>query len=206
MPDQPLFPNIPNSQPSFPTTPPDFPSQSGNETVTVEVAPSVPNLDNTIITVDGSPLTEYTCQVSYEEITGLYGSPVAGPIGTPADVVRLHAPMMLKHLDFTARRIGAKPLMPSTNTGNANDCLLRKVVSACFPGGMVSGEQVWTVTGRYTFLMRLPAASTDVLPIGSAPNDLTSPSQNVLTPSDFSDTLHGPAQPPNGAPATPINF
>ena len=74
------------------------------------------------------------------------------------------------------------------------------------PGGLISGEQVWTVEGEYEYIMRLPAAVTDNLPIGSGPYDLTPSVQNSITPQDFSATLHGAVLPPAGAPNTPINF
>jgi hypothetical protein len=174
--------------------------------VTVDIVSDLPPWPEST-NPDDATYTEYDCAVNYIEDTGLEASPVAGPYGTPCDVVRLHGGRTYKLITWVTRRVGAKPVSPSTDTGSGNDVLLKRNVGAAFPGMLGSGEELWTVWGAYLYLMRVPPGPNDPLPIGSMPFDTVPGLNRYLQPGvDFSPTLHGPVTPPSGSLSEKLTF
>jgi hypothetical protein len=118
--------------------------------------------------------------------------PVAGPDGTPCEIVKLHAKMCFKRVPFHLQRVGNKPDIPSANTSNPNEILIRKGIAPNAPGIMApQQEQVWTVDGVYEYVMRVPLAESDPIPCGSLTFDPTSPNANVFIAGDFSTSYFG---------------
>jgi hypothetical protein len=171
----------------------------------IRTVPALPDVPNPAA-VAQAPYTEYAITPQLVWNYGLVAQPVAGPPGTPCKVVRLHAPFCTKVVTWVARRVGAKPVCPSPDTGSADEVLIGKSISPPAPGTLVDGSQVWTVQGTYWYALQVPPSETDPLMAGATPADGGGPTANVLYPSDFSRNLIAPVPGVSGSVPPAVNY
>src|SRR4051812_30135151 len=67
--------------------------------------------------------TDYKVDVKYVWSPGVMQMPVAGPDGTPARVVKKHAMVCKKIVDWTAERFNTWPVLPHWDSGSTNEVL-----------------------------------------------------------------------------------
>ena len=121
--------------------------------------------------------------------------------------MRLHGGAQFKLVTWFCRRIGAKPVLPSSNTQSANEVLINDVVVPGAPGTLPDGTPVFAFSGAYLYALRVPLTESDVLTAGTTPISPLDSLQTAVLPSDWSVTLIGPAWTPAGATGlSPITF
>lgn len=147
------------------------------------------------------PYDEFTQQVDYTVDEGLLQVPVAGPAGTPCEIVRLHGGKGQRTLSFAAQRTGALPELPTPVPQSANEVLAGLNIKPAVPSLMADGNAVTRVEGQYVHFLLTPLDHTKILPMGSAPYDTNTGSTYLLTPNYF--TVHGVPVTPKNPPQTP---
>lgn len=130
--------------------------------------------------------------------TGLKANPVTGPVGTPADVVRLHAPVGVKTITWVAERIGAQPVLPHPSTGDLNDVLTYYDIQPESPTLQPDGyTYAWRVRGIYIYDLKLPPGDGDPIPVPTTAV-ITTPAVSLgINTGQFDRTLLA-SQPVNG--------
>lgn len=142
---------------------------------------------------DYVPQTNYSFYVSYEWDYGLRGVPMAGPPGSPIQIVADHAPVCHKVVSWIAQAMDSQdPQPPDWNTGDSNEVLIRKVIASCPLAELMDGQTANTIGGVYIYLLKVPPSDTDNLGIGYPPWDSTL--LNVVIPSNFFKNLLQAAQ------------
>lgn len=147
-----------------------------------------------------APFTAYSIQQSYVRNPGITLSPVAGPPGTPADVIQVCAPYGAKVVSWTACRIGLRPLVPDSAPNIDNHVLAHEVVTTHEPVTSEDGQtKLFVISGTYVYLNLLPLVpASDGLAMGAPPYDRTPGASNVLGPEWYTkNILTGDTQ-PNG--------
>lgn len=141
------------------------------------------------------PYHEFLIDSTYLEDTGLRVLPVAGPPGTPPKVIRVHAGIRSKQVEWTAERRGDKPELPHWDTGNSADILISKEIAPCSPLLISENNHAWRVSGIYLYVSAVAPSDSDRMAAGANPADTTTPEQNWLDVSLFNrNLLRAPAQ------------
>jgi hypothetical protein len=136
------------------------------------------------------PQTNYGIYTSYYWDYGLRGVPMAGPPGTSMQVVAEHAPTCYKVVNWVAQaQDSADPQPPDWNTGNSNEVLAQKAISAPMLTDLGDGSVLTTVVGIYVYLLLVPPSDTDQLQTAAPPWD--SSLAAVITPGAFMQLLKG---------------
>lgn len=136
--------------------------------------------------------TAYHFYTTYVWDYGLEEMPVAGPPGTPCEIIQSHAPMCRKIVCWVAQADeGADPQAPDWNTGTANEQLTRKAISSTFLSVRADGGTANTIAGIYEYILSIPPSDTDPLPMGGPPWD--SSLANLVYPSTFMQLLNQPS-------------
>jgi hypothetical protein len=202
----PPFPASPGDRedPS-PGVPNPFQDEVGQSSTFVNVVASL-QIPTTPVIIQQSPYWEYAVSKIVFQDTGLVVNPVAGPAGTPADVVRVMAPYGKMAFRWISKRRGALPIIPSSDLQDANAVKRQTYVSMVLPGFLLDGTKCYVVEGLYLYDLRVPYKETDPILIGALPYTSESASANVLQPGNYSKTIIGPNTPPAGAPADVIGF
>lgn len=134
------------------------------------------------------PQTNYTIITTYVWDYGLRGVPMAGPPGTPMQVTADHAPVCYKHVSWLAQaQDSIDPQAPDWNTGNDNEVLFGKSISAPFLFDIGDGTVLTTIAGVYVYLLLVPPSDTDQLTTAAPPWD--SSLAAVITPGTFERLL-----------------
>jgi len=145
---------------------------------------------STLFNANDFSYTDYEIDGRYDTDNGLLIIPVAGPPGTAAEVVRVHAPYTTKSVKWTAERGGTPPTLPSANTGVANEMLAHKTVFGIAPGIDLFGTaHIYRNSGEYFYLMPVPKADTDPLVFGKLPYDITPSVSSPVLSSQFDLTI-----------------
>ncbi len=212
---QPLFGQIPVpaiSPPLGPDSIPPLPTGAGTPVNTSDF-PAGSITDGTVQIDVNSPgsnqgqYADYAVTTNYFEDTGLIGSPVCGPAGTAMDVVRVHGGATYKVVSFLIRRFVDLPQLPSSISTSPNDVLIHRQVSPATVGDMPDGNVVWTVTGKYVYLCRVPPLESDILRCGVSPINGIPISSGDLPPTVWKGSLLGPQLTPvAGAGLSAITF
>ncbi len=120
---------------------------------------------------------------------GLRLMDVAGPPGTPPEVIRVHSGHCFRVVRWTSLRVGATPDNPAPKT-NANEILFRAIVCPLTPIPWPGGSRVYRTSGVYYYLLLTsPVIGTDRLSAGTAPWDGYTSSQNDVLPGSFNPAL-----------------
>jgi len=155
---------------------------------------------------------QYRLTTHYIEDLGLRAIPVGGPPGTPQQVVRLHAGTFYKVVNFLVSRAISLPVLPSSDTQNANETLYARRISPATPSDLPDGNVAWIVSGQYIYLMRVGPTEKDILMAGISPLaqlNNTGSTAGQLPPSVWNQNLIGPSPLPAAAVGlglSPITF
>lgn len=150
--------------------------------------PSLPtSRGNVAVSEAAAPHTEYTVQVFYLRNEGLVQNPVAGPAGTPCELVQWSAPYGVKVVVWQAARIGAMPIYPDMDPKDqANEKLLDWKFGPCVPMLMPDGKTYeFVASGVYVYALRVPPNKTVGFSPGSAPVSTGNASQFVAKGNNF---------------------
>src|SRR5438045_7280278 len=97
-----------------------------------------------------APYTTYSMSVTYLNVQGRIQTPVAGPPGTPCEVIQVSAPTGVKVVSWTAARDGAVPTVPDPATVDPNNILLSYQITPAVPVLMANGQNHrWLMSGVY---------------------------------------------------------
>jgi hypothetical protein len=112
--------------------------------------------------------TAYLIDTRYNTKTGWAQMAAAGPDGTPARFVKLHAATGTKTVSWTCEALDAFPVCPHWDTQSDNEVLLEKEITPCAPAPGLGGR-VWRVSGLYKYGLKLPPGDSDSLVTGVVP-------------------------------------
>lgn len=88
----------------------------------------------------------------YHRNRGLLVIPVMGPAGTPPVVVRVHAPIGYREVDFSYAKSGGPPLMPAAADSNSGDLILTEEHNFPAPTPDQDGRLMYGVAGHFTYV------------------------------------------------------
>lgn len=126
----------------------------------------------------------------YEWDPGVIQCPVAGPVGTPCELLRLHGGAAKRIVNWTAERVGAQPQVPSPLTQNPNEVTGHVMVMPCTPAFAPDGTPFYRLSGRYEYyLVVAPEIGTDRLSSGGVPYMNIANSSLDVQPNQFDVTL-----------------
>lgn len=120
---------------------------------------------------------------------GVLQVPVAGPPGTPCEIIRVHAPMCRRVVQWTAEKRQTPPTVPGSNTGNPNETLGEKRIRPTTPGIDPAGINIYRLSGIYEYLLLLPPGIGDALAAGTTAYETKPSSANNVMPAQFNDAL-----------------
>lgn len=136
----------------------------------------------------GEGYNRYNIRQHFLSNTGLFQLPTAGPVGTPARIVRLHAPTSIKVITWVVEMdcpVGQKPVLPHWDTGDVNEVFIRGQVVLDSPNIRANGEMfLWRATGEYHYVSAL--AGREAITGGAAPSISLPPAAFDLNYGDFS--------------------
>lgn len=118
--------------------------------------------------------------------TGLLLVPVAGPEGTPPELIRVSAPYAKRVIEFAAERPNDRPMLPSWNTNNPNEVLAYRSIVTATPAMAPGGSRIYRTQGRYVYYLGKVPSDTSPIPVGTPQYDLQPAALNNILPSDFS--------------------
>lgn len=141
--------------------------------------------------------TDYTIETFYGNDTGILQSPVAGPPGTPSDMIQVCAAYDQMIIKWMATRVGLKPTVPSPLRPNdANAVLKSKQITPLAPLLDSDGKtKIYRVSGIYIYNLLLPAEVVNNgylnYPMGAPPYQTTGKgdNSNVLQNGNFSTNI-----------------
>jgi hypothetical protein len=142
-----------------------------------------------------APYTDYTVETTFDSDAGILQSPVAGPAGTPSDIIQVSAPYDIMIVKWTAKRIGRKPLVPSPLRPNDPNAVLKsKTIVPLAPMMDPDGKtKIYRVSGVYVYQLLLPVEYVNVgyYTMGAPPFQTTgkADAENVLGGEDFSTLI-----------------
>lgn len=144
----------------------------------------------------------FTQDISYKTMAGLLQLPLAGPPGTGARVVRVHAPYTRKVVKWAIQTVlpqGVRPVLPHWDTGDPNEVLCYRVVRPQTPLLTTAGtDYQWRVEGEYHYHL---LGTADVFSTGTTPMGVEPPESFTLYEGDFSrELLRSSASVPVSAP------
>lgn len=192
LPSSPLFVGAaPGGGPSYPTPEMD-------DELPYQVAPGPLPAPASPFLAQRYPYLEFGIRTHIVRDPGLVQQAVAGPAGTPCEILRVHAGKALKVVVFSALRLGAKCQVPSLNTGSTNEVIGPNHVAFDVPGHLPDGTSIHTMAGVYVYFLQVMPTEADTLTVGAAPFTTETPGDNTILPSDYSPTIIGPSPPPSG--------
>ncbi len=129
--------------------------------------------------------TDYLQDPKYELFSGQYLLPVAGPEGTPPEIITLHAPYAKKVVSWSTERVGAPPSLPDWDAGNVADVLQYRSVTPATPVLAPDGNPVYRVSGLYQYVISVAPSDTDSYARGAMPFDLNPASTYTVYAAQF---------------------
>lgn len=163
--------------------------------------PDLPEAQNqfTDDTAD-APYTKYGMRVTYRWKSGKISMPVAAPGDqygaaprTPPVICQTHAPAGSVLFEWSAERVGKKPVLPDPQVSEGTGLQLGEAVIVIEPPELEGDgtNNRWHVHGAYLYLEGGPPIwLKDGLPAGAYPFDKTSPTAYGIGPSDFSQQVN----------------
>jgi hypothetical protein len=143
-----------------------FAEDAGTFTLNVGVLPAGPV---GLAFKDLAPYDHYIVESNFRFDTGLRGMPgtgVGAGGGNPA-LVEIHGGMMKLVVDWSAGRSGVPPVLPAAESTDPNFVLIDEpVIQVQAPEiGADGSSEIFTVTGRYTYLCMNPSQVSVLAPI-----------------------------------------
>lgn len=129
--------------------------------------------------------TTYTVQMAHRRTEGIVASPIAGPVPQNASLVRLHAPMEMITVYWTAISEGKPPRLPSHKSfaTNYNRVFLGgERVGITYPS--VVGH-VWIAAGRFDYVVVGPEGLESRFALAKCPWEGTTASDFYIDASNF---------------------
>ncbi len=174
----------------------------------VIIVPNLPPPQSPAASPSGCPVIPVWCNtVVYDEDMGLRQAPICGPKGATNRFNRIHGGKCRKIIKWLAFGWGSKPPLPSWNTQQQNEVLLRRVRGLPVPGKGPDGADVTIYYGEYHYGLQVPLADSDPLTGAAAPYQST-PAVTVfnMTPGDFQAMWVGPSQAPAAGNGIVVNY
>lgn len=139
--------------------------------------------------LDGASTIEYAVEINHSSNSGIVVLPIAGPIGTPASVVRRHAPIEYRSVLWSAARLGGVPKVPAWDSyyvaSNLNFIFLGGVRTADVPSPVTVGHW-FLMAGRYDYAMVIAEGLASNFQLGKMPWENSTTFDNDI-PSIFFD-------------------
>lgn len=162
-------------------------------------------MPDTYENLTGRVETHYSINRSTGYMTGIIQTPVGGGKGTAARFIRVHSPVEVEIITWTAKSEKGPPTIPNPyssefTTGlNDNLVLLSSSIGTVMPveiGGGTRGH-VWSVSGVYTYgaVKAKPIVRKYLLGKYPFDGDVTTVSQNYIPEESFSKSILDPAVP-----------
>lgn len=105
----------------------------------------------------------------YETHEGVYQAPVAGPQPSPSNptspvsgsggtptssILNLHLPISRRRVEWTVERIGDRPKIPSWNSSNVNERLMKKTINPMDVQLTIDGSTtIYRISGEYIYAL-----------------------------------------------------
>lgn len=121
--------------------------------------------------------------------SGKLSVPVAGPDGTPCEIVQVSAPYGMKITKLDYIRFGLMPLVPGPEGSDPNVVYLGGEVDLENQTGNDGVRKWYRVSGFYYYALLKPVFTASGLPFGVSPSDRDDPKDMVLPPEAFVDTM-----------------
>ena len=87
---------------------------------------------------------------------GMLPVPVAGPAGTPPELLEMHAPLQLRVVAWIVQRWGDRPQLPHPSTGNPAEILIYHDITVGSPVVQQFATAWQRVSGFYVYLLINP--------------------------------------------------
>lgn len=141
--------------------------------------------------LSGASTIEYAIEIGHSCNEGVVVLPVAGPVGTPASVVRMHGQIEYRSIVWSAARMGGCPRVPSWKAfiaaNNTNVVFLGGIRTASVPSPLVIGH--WFIlAGKYDYSLIVPEGLESAFKLGKMPWESGVTYENDI-PAEFFDPL-----------------
>lgn len=137
---------------------------------------------------NGSGYDRYNIRQHFITHSGLMQLPTAGPVGSPARMVRVHAPYSIKVITwvvYKACEVSEKPTLPHWDTGDPNEVCTIGEVRVDSPTLTADGKTLlWRVSGEYHYASG--QAGRSQMSGGSSPAITLPPESFGINEGDFS--------------------
>lgn len=137
---------------------------------------------------DGRAYGRYNIRQHFVTHHGLLQLPTAGPVGSPARMVRVHAPYSIKVITWVVYKLcelGEKPILPHWDTGDTNEVCTIAEVRIDSPTIAENGQAFhWRVHGEYHYASG--QAGRSQMSGGSSPAITLPPESFGINEGDFS--------------------
>jgi len=128
-------------------------------------------------------------EVSYGKRQGLLQVPIGATSGE-CEIVRIHQPISVKIVTWSASRKKYPPRVPAPESLDANNVLLEVSIGHPVPFLAADGiDHTYVLAGTYTYAMKTPLDTTKALVSGVLSNDKTLPTANRIPATVFDATL-----------------
>lgn len=134
---------------------------------------------------------DYRNDTWYETDQGMRVIPVSDSdpsVDVPHAVVRVHRPITTKIVEGSAQRLNEKPDIPSADTKNKNEILMKRTVGFADPLQLPNGK-IWRASWRYVYRLQKPLTEEDIYPTGTSPYAKAESEDNFYGPEDFDEDL-----------------
>jgi hypothetical protein len=152
----------------------------------------------------GASTIEYAIEIGHMSNEGVVVLPVAGPVGTPASVVRMHSQIEYRSIVWSAARMGGVPKVPSWKAfiaaNNTNVVFLGGVRTAQIPSPLVVGHW-WILAGKYDYSLIVPEGLESAFKLGKMPWETQGVDENDIPAAFFDPLAILSAMPKLGIPA-----
>jgi hypothetical protein len=153
----------------------------------------------------GALTTTYTVQFAHSRVEGVSANPIAGPEPQNASLVRLHAPLEMLTVFWTATREGAAPRLPSSKSyfQNYNRVLLSgERVGIVVPNTV---GHIWIAAGRFDYCVVGPEGLDSDFRLAKVPWESTDASDFYVPMANFELGIINstPVPPLGGLPINP---
>lgn len=146
---------------------------------------------------DTAPYRYCNIRTRYRWWSGKKMLSVAGPPGTPAEIVQVAAPRGRKIVTFDVVRDRLPPEVPGVEADTPLQTFLAGWLQTTGPDLQADGQVYqWRTRGKWVYALVLPVTPAEGYPAPSGPYTSTQPSQNFVGPQYFvGDIIQTPQAP-----------
>ena len=128
---------------------------------------------------------ESAVDVRYEFHPGTAALAVAGPDGTPLDIIKLHAGYWTKVVDWSYQRNNLWPQCPSPFPLEEGLELIYASPVVAVPYDAMEGRRIFRVSGTYIYAIREPLEEFGPFESAGVPSSAFTQSENILPAENF---------------------